>query len=167
MAGNLEGAEAEIRTGYGILVRLGESGGRSTAAVNLARVLVTANRPEEAEDFLRISEETAAGDDLATQVPLRLIRAKLQAERGQPDEAESLIGEALALLEGTDDLEARAEALLTLARVLGGTQKTPRAVAAVEEAVRLCDQKGNLILGREAHELLSQLAPIPRTRAPS
>jgi class 3 adenylate cyclase/tetratricopeptide (TPR) repeat protein len=167
MAGNLKSAETELRNGYEILVRLGESGGRSTAAVNLARVLAAENRPEEAEDFLRISEETAASDDLATQVPLRLIRARLQAERGEPGEAESLVREALALLEGTDDLEARSDALLTLARVLGGTKKTPEAVTAVEEAMRLCKRKGNVVLGREAQQLLDELATAPSVRTSS
>jgi class 3 adenylate cyclase/tetratricopeptide (TPR) repeat protein len=162
MAGNLEGAEAELRTGYEILVRLGESGGRSTAAVHLARVLVAANRTEEAEDFLCISDEAAASDDLATQVPLRLIRAKLQAERGQPDEAESLVREALALLEGTDDLEVRSDALLTLARVLGRTKKRPEGVAAVEEAIQLCERKGNIVLTREAQALLDEIGTVPR-----
>jgi hypothetical protein len=86
----------------------------------------------------------------------------LQAERGQPDEAESLVREALALLEGTDDLEVRSDALLTLARVLGRTKKRPEGVAAVEEAIQLCERKGNIVLTREAQALLDEIGTVPR-----
>ena len=158
MAGNLAGAEAELRAGYEILDRLGESGLRSTVAANLADVLLARGRLEEAQAFLLISDTTAASDDLASLVPLRLIRARMQAQLGQWEKAETLVLQALELLEGTDDVEARADALISLTRALSGAGKTGEAVAAAEEAVRLCDQKGNIVMRRDASRLLDELA---------
>jgi predicted ATPase len=159
--GNLGAAEAELRRGYEILERLGERGWRSTVAVNLAAALVAQGRLDEANDFLRISEETAASDDLASQVPLRSIRARILAERGELGEAEGLAREALSLLEGTDNLDARAGALLNLARVLCVTERTEEARSVAIEALRLCEQKGNVAMGREVGDLLRGLTSGP------
>ena len=158
--GHFEGAEVELRRGYKILERLGEKGMRSTVAVNLADLLVGQGRLAEAEDFLRITEATASSDDLASQVPLRLLRARILARRGGPNEAEGLVREALSLLVGTDDLEVRASALLSLAGLLRETGRNDEALSAAKEARQLCKQKGNAVLEREARNLVQELAAL-------
>lgn len=166
-AGNLEKAESRLRRSYEALERFGESGMRSTVAVRLAGVLVAQGHFEEAEDFLRIGEETSTSDDLASEVPLRLARAEIKVARGQAREVEALVREALSILEGTDDLGARADALLSHARVLRAMGKSDEAVSAVEGALRLFAQKGNVVMGREAQELLDELGTVPKMRTSS
>jgi hypothetical protein len=134
---------------------------RSTVAVRLAGVLVAQERFEEAEDFLKIGEETSTSDDLASEVPLRLARAQIKVARGQAREAETPVREALSLLEGTDDLGARADALLSHARVLRAAGKENEALSAAEEALRLCEEKGNVVMRRGAQELLDELTVGP------
>jgi class 3 adenylate cyclase/tetratricopeptide (TPR) repeat protein len=156
-AGNLEAAEAALRRGDEVLARLGETGWRSTVAVQLASVLVAQDKIEEGEEYLRISEQAAASDDFASQVPLRLVRARISANRGELDEAERLVRDALLLLHGTDDIDAQADASLKLAKVLGAAGRTDEAISAAETALQLCEQKGNVVMCRETRELLDEL----------
>jgi tetratricopeptide (TPR) repeat protein len=160
-AGNLERAEAELRLAYEILERLGEKGTRSVFAAHLADILVDQGRLEEAEDFLRISNDTAARDNLHSRVPLRLIRARIDAQRGNADDAEQLVHEALSLLEGTDDLNALGDALLSLASVLSMAGKTAEGMSAVEESLRLFDKKGNAVTAQRTRARLAAGSPRP------
>lgn len=159
-SGNLADAEANLLHGYGILERLGEKGWRSTVAANLAAVVAAQGRPAEADELIRESEETATADDLAAQLPLRLVRAEIAAEQGDLQGAEALSREALALLEGTDDLEWRGAAFLTLAQALRRAGKVEQAVPAATEAVRSFEQKGNLVRREEAQSLLRELGKV-------
>jgi hypothetical protein len=72
-------------------------------------------------------------------------------------EAEGLAREALSLLEGTDHLDMRAGALLTLAHVLRKTGRIEEAGWAAAEALQLCEQKGNVVTAKEARALLDEL----------
>jgi class 3 adenylate cyclase/predicted ATPase len=156
-AGNLERAEAELRLAYEILERLGEKGTRSMFAAHLADVLVDQGRLEEAEDFLRISDGMAARDNLHSRVPLRLVRARIKGQRGNADDAERLVHEALSLLEGTDDLNARGDVLLNLGSVLSMAGKTAEGMSAVEESLRLFDKKGNVVTAQRARARLAAI----------
>jgi class 3 adenylate cyclase/tetratricopeptide (TPR) repeat protein len=161
LAGDLGKAEVELRSSYEVLERFGESGMRSTVAVRLASVLVAQGRFVEAAGFLDIGEEVSTSDDLASEVPLRLLRAQILVAHGHALEAETLVREALTLLEGTDDLGARAEALLSHARVLRAQGKEREALSVAEEALRFCQEKGHVVLQRETRELLDQLEVGP------
>jgi class 3 adenylate cyclase/tetratricopeptide (TPR) repeat protein len=166
-AGDLEQAEAHLRRSYEVLERFGESGMRSTVAVLLARVLIAQGRFEEAEEFLKIGEATSTSDDLATEVPLRVARAEIAVTRGQAREAETLVREALSLLEGTDDLGARADALLTYAKVLRAAGRTSEALSAAEEGLQLFEKKGIAVKASEARGLLDDLAAVRTTHTTS
>jgi tetratricopeptide (TPR) repeat protein len=157
LAGNAVAAEEEFRRSYEILERLGETAWRSMVAADVAGALVDQDRLEDAEHFLRISGEIAASDDLASQVALRLVRARVEAERGHLDKAERVARDALSILEGTDAFDARAAALLGLAQVLRRTERVEQAALAAEEALRLWEQKGNVVRAKEARGLLREL----------
>jgi class 3 adenylate cyclase/tetratricopeptide (TPR) repeat protein len=167
-AGNLELAEADLRWGYEVLEDLGEQSWRSTVAARLADVLVAQGCMEEGDRFLRISEETAASDDLASQVPLRWIRARIEMQRGNTDEAERFAREAVSLLEETDDWDTQAKALIDLAAVLPSNGKTEEAIQRAEHALRLATRRGNKLLERDArhllHDLQEQRENIPSKR---
>jgi tetratricopeptide (TPR) repeat protein len=157
-AGNLEAAETALRNAHEILERLGEQGWRASVAAHLGGVLVEKDRLEEAEHFLRVSEEVAASDDVDAQISLCQARTQLLAKRGQYGEAEQLAREGLTILEGTDDFTVRARLWIKLADVLRSAGRTEEAKSAAEEAIQLCERKGNVVLGREAQELLDDLA---------
>jgi tetratricopeptide (TPR) repeat protein len=159
LGGNAVAAEEEFRRSYEILERLGETTWRSTVAADLAGTLVDQNRLEEAEHFLRISGELAASDDLASQVAHCLVSARAKAERGDFVEAERVARDALSLLAGTDAFDVRAAALLGLAQVLRRTERVEQAASAAGEALRLWEEKGNVVRAKEARGLLHELNP--------
>jgi tetratricopeptide (TPR) repeat protein len=72
------------------------------------------------------------------------VAARLAAHAGEPDEALALAHEAVEVAEQTDRLNQRAVAWLALAEVHRARDETPAADAAVDAAVRLYEQKGNV-----------------------
>jgi len=145
LAGDDEAAERELRAGFEVVRELGELGFLSTVAALLARCLVNQGRLEEGERFVAVSEEAAAPDDLATQVTLGSVRARILAARGGIGEAERVAREAVELAEATDDLNSRADTLLDLAEVLRVARSIDRAVNAVDLALDRYERKGNVV----------------------
>jgi ATP/maltotriose-dependent transcriptional regulator MalT len=64
-----------------------------------------------------MSERTAASDDIESQARLRAVRAKILARRGEHDEADRLIREALELTAPTDFVRLQCDVLLAAAEV--------------------------------------------------
>jgi tetratricopeptide (TPR) repeat protein len=156
-AGELTGAEAELRRGYEALDALKEKGYLSTVAAQLAEVLYEQGRDEEAERYTRTSETAASKDDLVTQMLWRGTRAKIRARRGAPVEAERLAREAVALAERTDVLNMRGLAVVDLAEVLLFAGRFEEAADHLEEAVRVYTRKGNLVALRKTRARLDEL----------
>ncbi len=152
LAGDPQAAERELRRGYDTLERMGERGVRSTLSAFLARALAAQGRYDEAEAYVRFSEETAGGDDLVTQVVWRTTQAVVLAHRGSLEEAEELAAEAVRMTEGTDFLDLRAGALVSLAEVLREAGPNADAEAATARAVATFEEKGNLAGARRAGE---------------
>ena len=156
-AGELTGAEAELRRGYEALEAFKEKGYLSTVAAQLAEVLYAQGRDEEAERYTRTSEAAASKEDLVTQMLWRGTRAKIRARRGAPVEAEQLAREAVALAERTDMLNMRGQVVVDLAEVLLLAGPSEEAIGHLEEAVRLYTRKGNLVALRETRARLDEL----------
>jgi hypothetical protein len=57
--------------------------------------------------------------------------------------------------------------LLRLAEILRSAGKSEEAKSAAEEAIQLCERKGNVVLGREGQALLDELARVPSMRTSS
>jgi tetratricopeptide (TPR) repeat protein len=157
LAGNHEEAARELREGYDILERLGEKSVLSTIAGYLANSLCTLKSDKEAMTLAVRAEEAAADDDVTSHVLWRRARAKLATRRQAFDEGETLAAEAVALLEPTDALDYKADALRDLAyvRELAGLLKL--AVPAAQRAVSLYEQKGNLVSAHATRQLLHNL----------
>ena len=132
LAGDLAEAEAELRWGYQTLRDMGERAGLSTVAAYLARVLTVQRRFDEAQELTLESEQTAAVSDLASQIAWRGTRVLCRLAAGDPASAEEISRAAVALAEGTDDLELKGFAHAGLAAVLTAVDD-PRA-AATEKA---------------------------------
>jgi class 3 adenylate cyclase/tetratricopeptide (TPR) repeat protein len=155
LAGDPVAAEERLRWGYGILERIGERGLRSELAANLARALCAQGRDDEALQLAELSGELAFRDDLYAQVERRGPLAAVLARRGRQQEAERLAAEAVALARRSDMLTMQANALLDHAGVLRLGGAAERAVPLLEEALALCDRKGNLATAARARELLA------------
>jgi class 3 adenylate cyclase len=133
LVGDLAEAEAELRWGYQTLRDMGERAGLSTVAAYLARVLAAQRRFDEAQELTLESEQTAAVGDLASQIAWRGTRVLCRLAAGDPASAEEISRAAVALAEGTDDLELKAFAHAGLAAVLTAVED-PRAAALERDA---------------------------------
>lgn len=71
-------------------------------------------------------------------------RAKLLSRRGDLDDAERLGREAATRAARTDYIDLRAQAVADLAEVLRLTGRPEESAAAVQEAIRLHGEKGNV-----------------------
>ena len=123
---------------------MGERSFRSTIAGLLAQALCALGEDDETDRFSRVCEETAAEEDVFSQVLWRSARAKVLARRGEGDAAEAAAREAVAIAERTDLLNTQADALLDLAEVLALSGRTDEAKAAAREAAERFERKGNL-----------------------
>ncbi len=158
LAGDWEATERVLRQGYDTLNRLGEKGYLSTVAFMLADNLCAQGRHAEADELARASELAAASDDVVSQVGWRLSRARVLTGRAALAEAERLVRDALALVQETDLVSLRADALATLAGILARAERHDEAVPLLEEAQRLCEAKGSVVLAGRVRAQLDQVA---------
>jgi class 3 adenylate cyclase/tetratricopeptide (TPR) repeat protein len=158
LAGDPQAAEVELRRACEILEQLGEKGFLSTRVALLAHALCAQGRHEEAGPFIEVAAATGSEDDRATQALWRSARAKMLGRQGDVDEALRLAREAVAIVTQTDWLNLRGDALLDLAEVLDLAERLDEGAPVIAEALRLYEQKGNVVSAGKAHELLAGLA---------
>ncbi|HYT80207.1 MAG TPA: adenylate/guanylate cyclase domain-containing protein [Actinomycetota bacterium] len=156
LAEDPEAAEQELRRDFEDLDRMGEKYFLSTIAGLLAHAVYLQGRYEEAEELSRVSEETSE-DDVESQSLWRRARSKALARLGHFSEAEALAHEALALSKKSDSPVLQANTLLDLGEVVRLTGQPSEAVPYVRDAVRLFDQKGNVVSAGRARQLLDEL----------
>ena len=89
----------------------------------------------------------------------RPVKAKVQARRGDHQEAERLAREAVAIAETTDDISGQGDVYADLAEVLELGGRPDEAIAALEQALARYERKGNLVSGGRARERLAALTP--------
>ena len=149
LAGDAEAAERELRTGYDMLVEIGDVDVRQTLAAYLAAVLVEEGSLGDAEELASYAESHSWEDDIVTQVMWRVARAQIQAHTGEVAKAEQLAREAVDLAAPTDFLDLQATALLALARVLREAG-SPEAASVAGQAKAVYERKGNIVGARRA-----------------
>ncbi|MGH3115784.1 MAG: ATP-binding protein [Gaiellales bacterium] len=130
LAGRPEEATAILRWGLDELNEMGITSVTSTIAGFLADALAAEGSTDEAIRYSQLSEELAAGSDVATQVMWRVARAKAT---GAGDLAE----DAVRMASETDYPELRAKAFLALAHTSGDPTWSQRALEEYE-------RKGNV-----------------------
>jgi class 3 adenylate cyclase/tetratricopeptide (TPR) repeat protein len=160
LAGDPVAAERELRKDDEALERMGDRYYRSTLAGLLAEALYRQGRYDEAKDLTVQSEEMSAPDDVSSQYLWRNIRAKVLAADGQLEEAEALARGAVEIIRGSEEPEAQAEALLTLAEILGRTRRPSEAEAAGQEALDLFVAKGNVVAAERARAFLDEVVRV-------
>ena len=142
LAGDYESAERVVRPSVAILLEAGEKAYYSSCLGYLAEAVYGQGRYDEAEQLALEAGEAGGADDVETQRLSLGVRAKVLARKGESAEAERLVRHVIELLEPTDTLTGKAEALLDLAKVLELTGRRDEAVAAVREAAELYAAKG-------------------------
>ena len=143
-SGDWEHGESALREGYELMEKSGNMASLSTAAINLGEAVVRLGKLDEAERLCEVGEDLRVRDDVANEVHLNALRARVRAARGDFSSAEAPARRAVELAAGTGYLERTADAWVTLATILRATGD-PEERSAAMEALRLYEQKGNLV----------------------
>jgi class 3 adenylate cyclase/tetratricopeptide (TPR) repeat protein len=160
LAGDPASAERELRASYAHAERTGNRFAMPLLTASLAEALYRQGRFQEAERFAEISESTSVTGDIWMD-PWRAVKAKLLARGGEFDRAEALAREAVAMMTETDVLNAHGDVLMSLGEVFQLSGKCGQAVDAATAALRLYEQKGNLVSAANARTFLDELAAEP------
>lgn len=160
MAGTPERAIAGVRDAYDLLERVGELNRRATTAAILGRLMFFHGDHEESDKYLKISEDAASPDDVATQAVWRGTRARLLVIAGDGKPATDLASSAVAIVSATDYVRLHGDALLDRAAVLSALGMDDAAIQDLDEAARLYERKGitsSLATVRRSHRALAAL----------
>jgi predicted ATPase len=145
-AGNFEAAERELRRSYETLDARGERYLLSTVTARLAQTILEGNGAlDEAEAMGNRSRELATDSDIETQALWRSVRGRILSRRGEHDEAEAMIREALAVLEPTDFTMLQLDVQFDLGDVLVAAGRIAEARAAYDRARELATTKGAVV----------------------
>jgi hypothetical protein len=136
---------------------MGDTGWLSTQAGELAHVLCTLGRHDEAAEWAQKSAELGQSDDIVTQMYWRQVEARVRAHRGEVGEAERLAREAVVYGKDTDMLSPRGLSHLDLAEVLELAGKRSESAHEVQAALELFEQKGDLAMADQARARLERL----------
>ena len=149
--------ERQLRPGYEALARMGEKSAFSSLALLLAQAVYAQGRYDEAEDLALEVRAASRPIDVQSETIWRTVKAKVLARRGEAHAAEELAREAIAFVEQSDFLPVHAEALMDLAEILRLADRPGEAGSAVEKAIRLYEQKGNVVAAAKAARSLAGL----------
>ena len=161
LSGDVEEAIRSLQRSYADKVATGDRGFASTTAAELAEAYLESQDLAHAWEYGAIARETSARDDIASQAAGRQVQARVLSARGEHGEAEALAREAVEILERSDYLTYRGEALVHLARVLYAAGKADEAVAAARAAVELYDRKGATFLVERTKKLIVEWSGQP------
>ncbi len=150
-------AETSLRSGFDALTEIGEQSFLSTIAALLARTVFAQERLDEAEELARLSAQLTASGDVVTQALWRGVQARILARRGRLEEAEALAREAVSIVDQTDFLLYRGDALVDLAHILHDGGRAEDAATAAAAGLHFHEQKGNLVTSRKIRTNLGVL----------
>ena len=153
-AGAPELAEEALRKACAALQREEQTAVLATRAAELADAICEQGRYEEAETWIRLARESAGSDDLDAAFAWRYVQAKVLARLGAVDEAEQLAREAVDIVARTDALNRHGDSLLALAEILHVLGNEDEALENIRGALRLYEQKGNIVSAERAKAML-------------
>jgi tetratricopeptide (TPR) repeat protein len=156
-AGNWEVMAERLTAGVQALERMGERGFLSTTSGYLAEALYRLGRYDEAERYVEKTRAAAAPDDFSPQVQWRCVLGKILARRGDLEEAERLVREAIDIVEATDYHPLRGDAQLDLAEVLQLAGRIEEAAAAARGAEERYVLKGDAVLTERARQFAQRV----------
>jgi tetratricopeptide (TPR) repeat protein len=157
LAGDAAAAERALRPACETLERMGDWGHVATIAPKLADALfIHGGDDEEALRLTELAERSSTPGVADEDIGWRRVRAKLLARRGDVNEAEHLAREATARATLTDLLDDRAQAVADLAEVLRVGGQPDESATALEEAIHLYEQKGNVVAAETLRAVLAE-----------
>jgi class 3 adenylate cyclase/tetratricopeptide (TPR) repeat protein len=142
-AGDPGGVERVLRPLYDEMRRTGEIGYTGSHAALLAHAAIERGRIDEALHLSDVSRSVATPDDYDAQVGWRSARGLALAASGRLIDAETLLREAVAIVEATEDTNLLAETLLDLARAVEGLNRRDEAETVIDRAAELFEAKGS------------------------
>jgi class 3 adenylate cyclase/tetratricopeptide (TPR) repeat protein len=148
--------EAALREGYELVEQQGNKAMVPSVAFDLAEALVRQGRFDDAEHFCATGEELSAGDVGGNQARAPSVRALLQVAQGDYDGAEAAALRAVDLASRGGFTERAAGGWLVLAEIHRARDDAEERSAA-EEALRLYEQKGNLVGAAWARAMLGDI----------
>ncbi|MEX2547388.1 MAG: adenylate/guanylate cyclase domain-containing protein [Chloroflexota bacterium] len=157
-AGNYEEAERLMLGAYERMSASGDTAFSSTVAGNLAALYIALGRWEEADRFARITLDTAQPDDAEAQAQGWSALGRVQAARGELDQAEASAGRAVEVAEGTDYLERRGLVLSDFAEVLVTAGRMQEARDAFGRALENFEAKGATAHVDQTRKRLAEIA---------
>lgn len=158
MAETPERALPGVRDAYDLLERIGEAHRRAMTAAMLGRLSFFAGDHDEADRYLRISEDSSSPDDVAAQTVWRGTRARWLVTAGSGREAEELADSAVAIVSATDYVRLHGDALVDRAAVLSAFGRHDGAMADLHAAGVLFERKGitsSLAVVRRSYDALA------------
>jgi hypothetical protein len=148
-------AARRLRPGIALMERLGERYWRSLLSAMLAEACYRMGDLDAASDASAIAAETDAEDDAETRLRWRIALGLVDAARGDDMSGETLLREAVAIAETTDQLNDQGDADLALAEVLASRGRASEAAAMAAAARERYTRKGNIIGVRRASAQVS------------
>jgi class 3 adenylate cyclase/tetratricopeptide (TPR) repeat protein len=155
LAGDTAAAERLLGRGGEILERERDWGHFTSLAGLHAEALIAQGRAEEALERIETAEGRLLEDDTDAQIILLRARSQLAASRGSLEEADALARRANERAERTDDLSLRGGVLADLATLHELSGRSEEAKAALEQALALYEQKGNVVMAERVRERLA------------
>jgi DNA-binding SARP family transcriptional activator len=160
LAGDAVAAEATLRRLCQELEAAHAYSHLASLAGDLAEVLFVRGRLDEAADWVSIAERHSAPDDIDARMIWMPVAAKLRAHAGAIDEAVALAAEGVMLARTTDASNERAKAQRDQAEVLSIAGHVPDARVAFHEALKLYEEKGNVVGASHLRALLGDTAVL-------
>jgi tetratricopeptide (TPR) repeat protein len=157
LSGDLGAAEQAFRGCCEAFAQMEDWPGLSTVAAELADAVYRQGRYDEADTWLDLAQKQAPVDDVSAQYTWRRVRAKLMARTDATAEATTLGRESAALAARTDALSDQAGVLLDLAEVLRLAGRSDEAARKIEQALNLCERKGDVATARLGQAMLSEI----------
>ena len=140
----------------------GQMGFLSSYAPALGRSLCALGYYDEAESLALRGRDVGTEDDYDGQMLWRQVLALVDAHRGQHDQAETLVREAIEIADGTDSLNAQADSRRDLAEVLAAAGRNKEAADALEQALERYERKKNLAMVAQVRPRLEKLRACVR-----
>jgi len=142
-AGDPEGVERVLRPLYDEMRKTGQIAYAGSHAALLAHAAMERGRIDEALQLSDEARSASTPDDYDAQVGWRTARGLALAASGDPIGGETLLREAVAIVEGTEDINLLAETLLDLARAVQGLDRGDEVEALIDRAAELFEAKGS------------------------
>jgi tetratricopeptide (TPR) repeat protein len=158
LAGNAARAYEMLAEGRERLAESSETGYFATVVGLQAQAAVELGREDEALELAAETARVAATDDFEPHVRHRLVRARVLARRGDLDQADELLLEAVALIEPTDYVILHLDVAFARAEVdhLAGRTEAEREV--LENALPIAERKRNMVAMERMQARLAELS---------